>query len=154
MTDLMDLGAAINPAAKTEQARREAMGDVLDEALRIFGDDLADRESVEEAIRLRDEGIDSVYENASPEFKLGTNASIEFIARGRDEFTTDAVWARNEQQGVPLPHDNRAMSGAMGIAKAAEWIEPTDRFVPTQRKQAHRRPIRVWRSRIKGVPQP
>lgn len=143
MTDLMDLGAVLT---ETEDEL-----DLVVAARLIFADDLADPAAVDAAIKARDEAIDRVSENAPHAFKVGTMESIEALALARDEFTTDAVWAFNDKRGVPMPHDNRAMGALMKRAAEAEWIEATDRFVPSARPEHHRGPIRVWRSRIKGA---
>lgn len=153
--------SAFLPEAKVQAERFEAMAAALDHdeaevdliaaARLIFGDDLADPRAVDEAIAARDAAIDRVSESVSHAFKVGTLATVEALALARDEFTTDAVWALNEKQGVPLPHDPRALGAVMRYAAQAEWIAPTERTVQSGRPENHRRPIRVWRSRIKGA---
>ena len=148
------------PEAKVQSARLSALAATLDReegvdllaaARLIFADDLADPVAVDAAIAARDAAIDRLSERTSFAFKVGTLASIEAIALLRDEFTTDAVWALNAKSGVPEPHDNRAMAVPIKRAAEAGWITPTDRFVPSNRPEHHRGPIRVWRSCIKGA---
>lgn len=58
----------------------------------------------------------------------------------RGEFTSDDVWA-GMTEGT---RDGRALGGAMESLRKRGVITPTERFRPTNRAAAHRRPIRVW----------
>lgn len=148
--------------ARVQDERRDLIAEALDEDLQashdllvtarlIFGDMLADPEAVDRAIAERDEAIDRVSEAAPHAFKVGTLATIEALALAKDEFTTDAVWALNERRGVDVPPEPRAMGALMKRAAEAGWVEPTERTVQSGRPENHRRPVRVWRSRIKGA---
>jgi hypothetical protein len=146
---------------KVQEARREAMAealtydegevDLLSAARHIFGDMLADPAAVDRAIAERDAAIDRVSEAAPHAFKVGTMEVIEALALTRDEFTTDAIWALNERRGIEAPPEPRVMGALLKRAAEAGWIEPTDRTVQSGRAENHRRPVRVWRSRIKGA---
>lgn len=69
------------------------------------------------------------------------------VALELQEFTTDAVWAKGLEK--PDWGSARAMGPVMRAAAQKGIIEPTDRFIPTDKADSHRQPIRVWRSKIK-----
>lgn len=72
--------------------------------------------------------------------------AIERVARRLPELTTDDVMAAHpELEDVREP---RSWGPLMLRAAREDWIEPTDRYAPSSRKQSNARPKRVWRSRI------
>ena len=119
------------------------------EARALFGDMLVSPDDVDKAIEARDAGIDAAERGASTVWLAQTLTSVRVMAEHRLEFTTDAVWAHNELREVPPPREPRAMGAVIRHARSIDWIEPTDRFVPSVRPEHHRGPIRVWRSLIR-----
>ena len=104
-----------------------------------------------DGIKARDKAIDQVERNADPDWKKEARTAIEVLAASRDEFTTDAVWAVLEKRDVlVITHEKRAMGAIMRSAQKDKWVEGTDRHVLSTRKKCHRRPIRVWRSLVRG----
>jgi hypothetical protein len=124
--------------------------DLRQTALDLFDDLLVDPEAVAEAIAATDEAVDRAYTNTEADWKIRALEAVETIARRREEFTADAVWALLERWEVPPPHQPTALGGVMRAVKDAGWIEPTERFNPSVRPQHHRYPCRVWRSLIVG----
>jgi|LakMenEpi03Aug12_release.lakeMendotaPanAssembly.Ray.scaffolds.fasta_scaffold317763_1 hypothetical protein len=86
------------------------------------------------------------WENANPSWRDAAYAIVEVIARERDEFTSDLVWERLSDFGFST-HEPRAMGAVLRRAADAGLIQRTDRYVPTRRRAANRRPVAVWRSR-------
>lgn len=97
----------------------------------------------------RDEALDRVERAANEEWAAVALRATEWISGMHNEFTTDSVWAAIEEYYPNVhTHEPRAMGPIMMKAKKHKWCEPTDRTVLSDRKQNHRRPIRVWRSMI------
>jgi len=66
-----------------------------------------------------------------------------------DHFTSDAVFkAHPELDNV---REHRIMGAVMRVAAKNGWIEKTGTYLPGDRVVAHRRPMLVWRSKLKGV---
>jgi hypothetical protein len=104
--------------------------------------------SLEEAAVARDEAIGRVEEHADPALRLSYERLAIRLAHARAEFTTDAMEALAEAEGLPVPHEKRVFGPIMlGLARRG-IIERTDRTVLSVRKSNHRRPIRVWKSRV------
>jgi hypothetical protein len=91
----------------------------------------------------RDAAVTSVGENASATWMMRARQAIDWCAATTDEFTTDDVWQAME--GIPGPHDGRAMGAAMTNARRAGVIVPTDRFRNSIQVSNHGRPVRLWR---------
>ena len=68
------------------------------------------------------------------------------VACVEEYFTTDAVWLWGD--GLPSPREPRAMGSVMRVAEKAGWIEPTRDHWLSKRAVCHRRPLRVWSSRL------
>jgi hypothetical protein len=98
-----------------------------------------------EGEKRRDAAIERVDRNADDDWKAKAMDAVRQVCRMRDEFTTDAVWAILDREGVKPPREPRALGAVMRRASSAGLIERTDRFVPTTRPQAHRKPTAVWR---------
>jgi len=107
----------------------------------------AERENVAEGERLRDEAIDRVEQHAPPDWAdEALNVVIGLAREEGREFTTDAVWAGLNGAQPPEP---RAMGAVMRKAVMLGWIEKTDRMEMSKRPRCHRRPLTVWRSRLR-----
>jgi hypothetical protein len=91
----------------------------------------------------RDVAITRVGENASATWMSLARQAIERCSRAMPEFTADDVW--RALQGVPGPHDGRAMGAAMNQARKDGLVEPTDRFRNSIQVSNHGRPVRLWR---------
>lgn len=68
------------------------------------------------------------------------------VACNEELFTTDSVWTWGD--GLPTPREPRAMGSVMRVAEKAGWIEPTREHWLSKRPVCHRRPLRVWESRL------
>lgn len=91
----------------------------------------------------REEAIARVEENADLLWRAAALAAVYVTAVTHDELTTD---------DVPLPgvttHELRAWGAIMRQAQVAGWIVASDRHRLSSRAACHRRPKRVWLSRI------
>lgn len=101
-----------------------------------------------ESAKAREKAIRQVAESADPEWMRVALEAVRYIAERREEFTTDAVWYRLEQMGAKVPHEPRALGPLMRVSVTMGLADPTDRTVKSIRKACHRRPLRVWRSRL------
>jgi len=70
------------------------------------------------------------------------------VARRRELFTTDDLeWVRQTLNGPSTP-EKRALGPLMKWAEGQDICEPTDMWLPSSQYACHRRPMRVWRSKI------
>lgn len=99
----------------------------------------------------RDVAIEQVKEAADMAWKVEAFAAIDYVCRLREEFTTDAVWWKLAQRGVGLPREPRAMGAIMRKAVLAGLCEPTNQTRKSVRVDCHRRPLQVWKSKVKGI---
>lgn len=95
----------------------------------------------------REEAMARVEAGANPEWleecvKIGAE-----LAREMDAFTTDHIWERLPDDAKT--HEPRAMGAVMRNLSDLGVIERTDRTVNSHRPECHRRPVRLWRSKIK-----
>jgi len=102
-----------------------------------------------EGERRKTEAIDRV-ERAHKEFVDQAVGLVFQLAQEVDEFTTDDLWAALDRLMIDRPPEPRAIGAAMRAAKAAGYAEPTDRTKLSLRPCCHRRPVRVWRSLLRG----
>lgn len=99
--------------------------------------------------QLRDEGIERSYRAADEEWKRLAALALRRVARFREKFTTDAIWAILDREGVARPREPRAMAGVLMKAKAEGICVPTDDpRVNSTRPEHHSFPLRVWRSLV------
>lgn len=90
---------------------------------------------------LRDRALKRVAANAPPEWvESARRALSRIVAAGPWQFTTDQVWAQCETK----PPEPRALGAVMRDAAKAGLIRKTDRVVPSNRPECHRRPVAVW----------
>ena len=126
------------PDKHTERARESAPS--CPETLPLF--------DIQAGEELKEAAIQRVGENADPMwFIMALGAALE-CAQTAEEFTTDRVWAllaRREVRDTPEP---RAMGAVMRAAAVKGWVYATDRTRSSARAECHRRPVRVWKSRI------
>lgn len=95
-----------------------------------------------EGRRERDEALDRL-ETAHEDWIMEAQALLFLVAKHRQYLTADDV-----AEQVARPKEPRAMGAVFRYGKSQGWIEPTNRFEPTARKQGHAGPRRVWRSLI------
>lgn len=106
---------------------------------------------------LWDNQIETVGQNADPEWMRAAYAAVIRVARRQTRFTTDDVWLELHNASVaswgatgvwvqPATHDHRAMGAVMRKAKKVGVCEPTGGYQPSTRDVCHGRPVRVWRS--------
>ncbi len=94
----------------------------------------------------RDAAIDRVEAAAREDWKEVALMVVEVVARDRELFTTDHVWA--VMPGDVSTPEPRAMGAIMRRAAREGYVTATDRHVLSNRPLCHRRPVRVWRSLI------
>lgn len=93
----------------------------------------------------KEEAMDVVEAHSNAEWKIEALAAVERLATIHDTFTTDAVWAVVTSK----THEPRAMGSVMRTATKLGYVAPTEAYTPSLRKASHRRPVRVWESKIK-----
>ena len=96
---------------------------------------------------LRDEALQRAERHAAEKWKQAALEAVEFLARNRSEFTSEAVLEILERSPYTT-HEPRAMGAVIRKAHRVGFIEPTDVFVPSVRSRTHRMPKRVWASRL------
>ncbi len=76
---------------------------------------------------------------------------IKIIASRKAEITSDDVWFFLEGSNAVAPIvDGRLLGAAFNDAKRHGILSVVDRVQPSTRPVCHRRPIRIWESRIVG----
>lgn len=94
---------------------------------------------------VREAAIAQVEEHATEEEVQRVLRAIQAAAREQAELTTDDV--------RPFIHgevrEPRLLGAMMLRARAAGWIERTDRYAESKHVQSHGRPKRVWRSLVR-----
>lgn len=99
----------------------------------------------EEGRRRRDEAIDRVRDHTPPGWM---DAAVDCVRIALQQFvtiTTDDVRRVAGIRQIPKPHDNRAWGAVMRRAIKSGLVVKTGEYVPTERPEAHRRPIPVYR---------
>lgn len=93
------------------------------------------------------EALKRVASHADIAWKAKAQECILNLARDVERFTTDEVWFALEKSGLKT-HERRAI-GALMIAAAKDGtLMATNEYLPSDRPECHRRPVRVWESRI------
>jgi hypothetical protein len=98
--------------------------------------------------KARDEAIQRGLDHAQEMWKARAREAIRQHAEREPFFTSCDVLAVLEAEGTVSTHDLRAMGGLMTAARKADIIEPSGKFVPSDRLGCHKMPKRVWRSLI------
>ena len=104
--------------------------------------------TVGEAQRAKDEAISRVKNN-NAEWVGEAVELIREMAKVSDSFTTDDVWEELAEAGWPVPVERRSMGAAMKEAGKAGYIQATAIHTMSKRRACHRRPVRVWVSRLR-----
>ena len=105
--------------------------------------------SMSDAMRARDDAIARAERHAVDGWKTATFGVIRQLAESCASFTTDDVWLALQKLPDVATHEPRALGSMMRQAAKSGWIEPTDRYVNSQRPECHARPVKVWRSRLR-----
>jgi len=92
----------------------------------------------------RDEAIERVGGNASPEWKAQARAAVVSIAYSQDTFTSDDVWVVLDARGVPRPHEGRALGAVMMALVREGVIRKTGEYRQTAQPKSHGSPATVW----------
>ena len=103
-----------------------------------------------EATQARDEGMSRADQHALDEWKYEARRAVVTLAYEVSEFTADDAWDRLDGWGVERPHEARALGYIMVKAHRDGIIDPSGRFVNSEKKSNHARPTRVWRSNLVG----
>lgn len=96
-------------------------------------------------IQRADDGAEEAWRDA-------VMAAIEEVAFTRLEFTTDDVLDAYPQ--LEEAREPRAWGPLMLRAAREGWIEPSDRYAPSSRKQSNARPKRLWLSLLHPASRP
>lgn len=110
--------------------------------------DLFDAPAAQEA---KAEAIQRVADNADAGWVESALLAVETLSNTQNTFTTDDVWRVLLARNIELPHEPRAMGAVMNLAVKRSWCAPTDRYVQSIRVACHSRPLRVWRSLLRGT---
>ena len=102
------------------------------------------------AIQLRDEALEQVEDNANAKWALLVLEIIKELAEKSARITSDDVWVRLKDYPDVNTHQPSAMGAMFRRAASIGFIVSTDSFVQSARPSSHARPIRVWRSNLKG----
>lgn len=103
------------------------------------------------AAQLREIAIARADAAAKEQWKEDALAAVYICAELHKEFTTTTVWFwLSKDHNFKMPAEPRAMGPVIRRAHKLGWIEPTDRFVNTNRASRHRAPVRIWRSLTYG----
>lgn len=105
--------------------------------------------SMTDAMGARDDAIARAERHAVDAWKTATFGVIRQLAESCASFTTDDVWLALQKLPDVATHEPRALGSMMRQAAKSGWIEPTDRYVNSQRPECHARPVKVWRSRLR-----
>ena len=94
-------------------------------------------------MKSKTEAIEKVERGADPLWLGKAATAVRWVAKHKDEFTTDDVWSLVGETREP-----RAMGCVMIEARKNLLIKPTKKFKESSRSVCHGRPLRVWRSLI------
>lgn len=104
---------------------------------------------VDAAAAARDFAISVVATHANETYKRRALFAIRLIAQTQIDLTSDDARRLVERTWPELGTPNMKVWGPlMNEAKSRGWIAPTDSVRSDDRVACHRRPKRVWRSRI------
>lgn len=93
----------------------------------------------------REKALDLTGRAADKDWFHRACEAVHTVAKEKETFTTDDLWAHVEQ-----PREPRAMGAVMRVARLAKWCEASDRTVKSARVACHARPLRVWKSLLKA----
>jgi hypothetical protein len=95
----------------------------------------------------RDNAIDRAEEHADVAWRQAAYDSGRRLAAIRATLISEDIFASMAGTGLAT-HEPRAMGAIMRRLHKDGLIEPTDRFVTSPSPVGHKRPSRVWRSRV------
>jgi hypothetical protein len=98
--------------------------------------------------KLKKQAIETVERNADPIWKTNAKRAVMHLAQTRATFTADDVWRLLDERGEESPREPRAMGAIMTAAAKAGIVEASTQWVESVRPECHRRPVRIWESRI------
>jgi len=115
-----------------------------------------DGASWREGAKRRESAIDEAEAHAQAVWLASASLAVRAVASMRAKFTTDHVWAHlfavGEQgkngEEMNRPREPRAMGAVMRTASREQVCERTDTTVCSVRASCHRRPLRIWKSKI------
>lgn len=93
---------------------------------------------------LKAKGMHEVESHADPEWRVRAARAIIKVAKEKELFSTDDVWAT----GLDKPREPRALGPEIVSAQTAGIIAPTNVYKPTSQASRHRAPVRFWKSLI------
>jgi hypothetical protein len=129
----------------TEQVNE--MSKMQERELELMRDTLAKKgKAIVAGDAAKNEAIGRVLDGADPAWVDEALRAVFWVASRKERFTTDDVW----EQGITSPEEPRAMGAVMRVAESQGWIEPTRDHWLSRRPVCHRRPLRVWQSRLRG----
>jgi hypothetical protein len=95
------------------------------------------------------EAIDRVEKNSNQDWSQAAYLACCLVAEQQVFLTSDDVW---EMLATIAPqyqtHEPRAMGAVMRRVARDKKIEPTDRYVKSNRPECHHRPQMIWDSLI------
>lgn len=98
---------------------------------------------------LREKSIKQVDEHADEEVKASLLRIGRSLAYARDKFTTDAVrYVYEKNEGNPPIREPRVLGPIMRKLEGEGLIVPLDEWKLSEWEKNHRRPIRIWASKV------
>lgn len=101
--------------------------------------------SLDEAIGAAETAIAESGYHASQDWRRKALDIVLDLCKLRREFTADDVWEQLAKTGWKT-HEPRALGSVMREAVASGFCTGTGRYVVSERKACHRRPVAIWRS--------
>jgi hypothetical protein len=97
------------------------------------------------------EGMRRADSNADPLWKREMDAAIRQVALTHEIFTADEVVAELERNKFHFSTHNASALGPrlVEVSKTLMYMEPSNGFKRSERKQSHGNLLRVWRSLIR-----
>ena len=92
-------------------------------------------------------GINTAYAHADTIWKSAAADALRECALKYREFTTDEIWQLLAIKGVHTG-ENRAIGAIVQAGVRSGMITHTERWRPTRRRIAHKRPVAIYRSNI------
>ena len=93
-------------------------------------------------------GMSRAEEHADREWWSYTYALVTEVAKRQPYLFADDIEALRLKRGGPETHEARAMGPLMLQCKRDHVCDPTNRWVPSSQLANHRRPMRIWKSRL------
>lgn len=95
----------------------------------------------------KEEAITRVEDHAETSWLAAAWQAVLHVHDSRPDYyrlTSDDVWRALEYDGMPEPHEPRAMGAVMRRAVAEGLLVATPDFRPSDLARNHRRPVRVY----------